>query len=352
MIDGINKNKSEKSYREIIMDSSSSLKDFATDRKKYKKKYILNEIVEEEDSLATITGRVVETLLFEPELFDERFYLSVCTKAPSAGMLDFVNALYKHTLEATDEKGNVTREFSDLCKDAYIDSGYKIALEAVLKKFIGTDNELYYREMREVKSRGLTVVTVNDVSNSEKIVEELKTNFVTEGIINLKNSGRWEVINQFQIEGYEVDGHSFKSMLDKIIADNLEKILYPKDLKCTWSVERFYEEYYLKRLSHIQAYLYYRALVWLTQQKGHKWYGYKVAPLDFIVCDSINYYNPLIYTLSESDMEDAYYGFEHKGRKYKGVKSLIEELQWCQKNDIWGITMNNYMNKGIVNIKG
>ncbi len=353
MIVGKNKNENELSYREILMDSSSSLKMFAENKRKYYKQYIEGiSQFDDDDNKAILIGKITETLLLEPEKFDDKFYLSVCMNSPTGLMLEFVNALYKHTIEATDEKGNILREFEEICKDAHIDSGFKITLDAVLKKFIGTDNEIFYREMREVKSRGLIVVTTQDIQNAEKIVEELKTNFVTEEIINLVNSNRWEVINQFQIEGYEVNEHLFKSMIDKCIADNKEKVIQGYDLKITWSVERFYEEYYLKRLAYIQAYLYYKALESLTHIIGHKWYGYRVEPLKFIVADSINYYNPLIYTLNDEDMDDAYLGFEHKGRKYKGVKSLIEELQWCQKNDIWGITMNNYMNKGIVNIKG
>jgi len=45
------------------MDSSSSLKDFSTDRKKYHKKYVLNEKVEDKDTAASVIGRLVETQL-------------------------------------------------------------------------------------------------------------------------------------------------------------------------------------------------------------------------------------------------------------------------------------------------
>jgi len=37
--------KTEAQYRAIYLDSSSSLKDFSMDRKKYHKKYILNEVM-------------------------------------------------------------------------------------------------------------------------------------------------------------------------------------------------------------------------------------------------------------------------------------------------------------------
>ena len=341
--------KTESSYRKINMDSSSSLKEFSLDKRKYYKKYIINEKTEDESSKAATIGRVVETLLLEPEEFDGRFYMSSCATSPTGLMLAFVEALYKHTEAVTNEDGEVTEEFEEICKSAYIESGFKIKIEAVLTKFIVSDAEIYYKEIREVRSKGLTVITTEDVQNSEKIVNELKNNFVTSKVINLVSDKRFTVNNQLQIEGYAVDGHLFKSMMDKIVIDHEERTINIYDLKCTWSVENFYEEYYLYRRSYIQAYLYYNAALSLTFEG--ELFGYKVEFPKFIVCDSINYYNPLIYVLSEKDMNDAYNGFEHKGRVYPGVKSLIEDLNWAIENNTWNIDRNNYLNNGIVNIK-
>jgi hypothetical protein len=345
------KAKTEKEYRAVPMDSSSSLKEFSVNRKKYHQKYILNERIEEEDSKASIIGRVVETLLLEPEEFDNRFYMSVCLSAPTGLMLAFVEALYKHTAAATDEFGNVNRPFADLFTDAYAESGFKIKPDAVLNKFQGSDAEIYYDELRKVRSKGLTVVTTEDVTNSEKIVTELKTNFVTSNIVNLVNSARYSVHNQFQIEGYEVDGHLFKSMMDKVIVDHEQRTVQIYDLKCVWAVEGFYEEYYLYRRAYIQAFLYYRAMQSLVNDESSDIYEYTVFPPEFIVCDSTNYYNPLIYTLTTDDLVEAYDGFEYKGRKYPGVGQLIKDLEWAVENDVWNISRENYINNGVVNIK-
>ena len=128
--------KTEALYRAKAIDSSSSLKDFSMDRKKYYRKYIMGETVEEKDNLAATMGRIVETLLMEPELFDDKFYMSACVSAPTGLMLSFIEALYKFTKEATDENGNVTRSFEDISKDAYAESGFKIKYDAVIAKFV------------------------------------------------------------------------------------------------------------------------------------------------------------------------------------------------------------------------
>jgi hypothetical protein len=338
--------KTEAQYRAVIMDSSSSLKEFSTNRKKYHKKYILNENVEEDDNKAATTGRVVETLLLEPEEFDNRFHMSIVTSAPTAMMLDFVEALYKHSAAATNEDGVLTRTFEDICKDAHVDSGFKISLDAVLKKFIGSDAEVYYKEIREVRSKGLTVVTTQDVENATKIVEELKTNDFIAPIVNLVNSARYEIYNQLQVEGYEVEGHLFKSMMDKVIIDHEKKLITVYDLKCTWSVENFYDEYYLYRRAYIQGYLYYFA----AKHKFASLESYNVLYPKFLVCDSTNYSAPLIYSMTMDSFDAAEKGFTYKGREYPGVKSIIEDLKWAIENDKWNISRENYLNNGIVKL--
>jgi len=344
--------KTEAQYRAVVMDSSSSLKDFSQDRKKYYKKYILGEKVEDKDTAAANMGRIVETLLMEPHLFDDKFYMSSCSSTPTGLMLDFVEALYRVTRDATDENGVVKTPMNELLEAAYRDSGFKIKYEAVITKFIGSDAEIYYNEIRTVRSKNLTVINTTEVSIAEKIVEQLRINTTTAPIVNLTNSSRYEIIDQMQVEGYTIDGHKFKSMLDKVVIDHDKKTIQPYDLKCTWSVENFYEEYYLYRRAYIQAFLYYNAMKYLAEDEASPHYGYKVEYLKFIVCDSTNYYQPLIYTLDDYDMINAYKGFILKERKYPGVQDLIAALSWCITTGTWTISHKNYLSNGVVNIKG
>lgn len=347
MIQG--QSKTEANYRAIQTDSSSSLKEFSMDRKKYYKRYVLGEHVEDKDNQAATIGRLVETLLLEPEQFDNRFYMSSCASTPTGLMLDFVEALYRATKQATDDFGVVTRTFDDLTRDAYVESGFKIKIEQVIAKFIGSDAEVYYNEIRKVRSQNLTVINNNDVTNSEKIVAELRNNDVTKEIVNLMSGVVHTVLNQYQVEEYVVDGHTFKSMFDKLVINHDKQTLQVFDLKCTWSVENFYDEYYLYRRAYIQAYLYYQATIHLANTN---WVGYTALLPSFIVCDSTNYYNPLIYTLTEEDMNDCYVGFEHKSRRYPGVEQLIKDLDWSLENGVWNMSRINYENNGLVNIKG
>jgi len=205
----------EKDYRALLADSSSSLKMFAEDRKKYFKRYVDLTPVTEERNQSVIVGNLVDCLLLEPEEFENKFHMSTVVKVPEGLMGAFVNSLFKQTLEYTNSEGELVKDFSEMCKDAYTESGFKIKLEAVLNKFVGTDAEIYYRELVEVESKGLTVVTLQDVTNAENIVTELKSNFATAEIVNQETDNRWQVFNQLKVEGVEIDGLKVKAMMDK-----------------------------------------------------------------------------------------------------------------------------------------
>jgi hypothetical protein len=62
----------------------------------------------------------------------------------------------------------------------------------------------------------------------------------------------------------------------------------------------------------------------------------------------------LIFTIKQCEklLKDAYEGFEHKNRKYAGVKELIEDLKWALANNTWNISKQNYLSNGLVNIRG
>ncbi len=342
--------KTEESYRAIVRDSSSSLKEFSMDRKKYYRKYILGEKIEDEESKAATMGRLVETKLMEPELFDEKFYLSTCQSTPTGLMLDFVEALYKHMQESINDEGEMTREFIDIAQDAYKDSGFKIKYEAVMAKFVGSEAEDYFDEIMLVRRKGLTVVSIKDVANAEKIVEALQTSINTAPIVNQTRTSRFDVYNQLQVEDYQVHGHKFKSMMDKVIVDHDLKTIQVYDLKCTWSVEGFFREYYLYRRAYIQAFLYWHAAHFHFKELVDQ--GYRVEYPQFIVCDSTNYLHPLVYKLETVDMVEAREGFTYDNKKYPGVLDTINDLKWAIENDTWNISRKNHLSQGIVNIKG
>jgi hypothetical protein len=80
-------------------------------------------------------------------------------------------------------------------------------------------------------------------------------------------------------------------------------------------------------------------------------YGdYEILLPKFIVCDSTNYANPLVYEMTQDSMNNALDGFEYKGREYPGVAQLIGDLKWTLDNDVWNISRENYLSNGVVKL--
>lgn len=339
----------EAEYRALDYNSSSSLKDFALDRKKYYRKHVLGERIKEKPNPAADMGRLVETLLMEPERFDDMFFMSSCVKIPGAMLGDFIYKLAELVAENSDKEGF---DFETVAREAYVFAKFKIKFETVLAKLEDPENKLYYEECLKVEHLGMTMVTVQQIENAERIVESLRTTPQTSALCNLEDGERYEVVNQMKIQDYVIDGMRLKSMLDKVIIDHVDKVVLIYDLKCTWSVEAFHKDYYLYRRSYIQAYLYREAVRYMAATDPDcSFHGYTVQPTSFIVCDSINYFQPLVYTLSEADMLEAYDGFVHQYKEYAGVKQIIEECKWAMDNDRWDISKRNFEMGGVINIK-
>ena len=346
----------EKDYRALKFNSSSSLKDFSTDRRKYYRRHILGEIIKEKPDKASNMGRIVETLLMEPHRFDDEFFMSSLVTVPGGMLGDFIWNLSEEVGKFSGGDEYIADHLDDgvfeaFARKAYTKAGFKIKFETVIKKLDDPNNGLYYKECLQVNASNMTMVTPQDITNAEQIVAELKSNPITSTIVNLETNEEYSVYNQLKIVDFKVCGMSCKSMLDKLIVDHKKKEVIIYDLKCTWSVESFYREYYLFRKAFIQAFVYYRAVCDLSSDPSSEFYGYKVLPTKFIVCDSINYYSPLIYELSEADLMEAEEGFTYNGREYVGVRQIVEDLSWALISDRWTISRKNLNKHGVLNIK-
>lgn len=336
----------ERTYRALDALSQSMIKDFYDDRKLFHRKYILVEDVQEETSREMKMGTLVDCQYFTPAEFEEKFSLSTCSERPTGKMLDFVSALARHTKAATDDEGIMREEFIAIARLAHLDSGFKWGLERVLKDFSGGEAELFYQELCVALVTGKIVVTAADIEHANRIVTSLRTSEFT-SFLNNEGGGDIDVYHQLAISGFVVEGRPFKALLDRLEVNHRDRYLQPWDLKATWAVETFYENYYLKLKGYLQAGTYDLACTYLRNQE---YSGYEVRPMKFIVCDNVNYYNPLIYELSQQDLVDSWQGFTHRGRSYKGLIELVRDLNWHMDNNVWNMSRQNYENRGRVSL--
>lgn len=337
----------ERQYRTIESLSQSDIKLFAENRRKFYKKYILKENVEEETSKAMVMGNLIDCLLLTPEDFDNKFIMSTCSEIPTAKMLDFCDNLYKVSMEDVAEDGTITTDFMDRAQRAYTLTGYKIALSRVMGDFIGKEPENYFNEIISSRPRGLNVISTQDIENATRVVTALRTSQFTAPILNVPDTNEMDFLNQFPLTEFFLDGISCKGLVDRLEINHEEKFIQPWDLKAVWAVEDFYYEYYLRRKGYLQAAMY---DLGCTNLRNLEYPGYEVRPMKLIVCDTINFYDPLIYELSHQDILDGIKGFNHNNREYKGLQELVGDIKWHTENQIWGMSKENYLNNGRVQV--
>lgn len=339
-------------YRKMDRLSASDLRLFITDKKKFFKKHIekADEDEDEEYNRSFLIGDIVHCKLLEPDEFDNKFFMSICSEPPTGLMLKFTEALVKYTRIYTDEEGVVTVNFEEIAKEAYKEAGFKWTFPIVLEKFKGSNAETYYQELRESRVNGKKVVTLSDINIADAVVNTLKTHEFTRSIVNEVSTEDVIILHETQLL-FEYGGFELKSMLDKIRIDKKAKTVQIYDYKVVWDNQRFYREYYLYRRADIQGFLYWRAAI-QALKADFDLGDYEFLPPIFIVADSTNFYAPILFKMSMDDLHNSEFGWtdENNGRVYKGVNEILEELMWHNENGSWGETPKLREQNGIVPI--
>lgn len=343
----IKEQKDVKEYRKIPRLSQSDLKLYVENRKKFYKKVILREPVEEDESDAINIGNLVDVMLTDDENFEHYFYITSAPK-PTGQMLIFIKNLEHITKASLGEDGECTLSFKERSEEAYeqlrIGNGGK--LRDKYSTFIANFEEWtgYYKELMECSNR--QVVTPEEVELSGRIVNALKTSANTAGVINAVSVDDMDVYNKCAIL-FTYMGKEFKGELDKFIVDHKNKVIRPYDIKTTGFVEWWISKY-LENKYYLQTGMYRIALRAWADENGYE--DYEIGYMQFVCADSINYYKPLIYSTNSDNYEDALNGFSINNRNYKGINQIIDDLNLSEEMGEWGISADNMRNNGHVNI--
>jgi hypothetical protein len=352
----------EQQYRNLDIDSYSSLKLFIEDRKKYYRKFIIREPVKEEESPSTIFGSLVDCLKFTPEVFEERYALAVA-QPPTGQYGKFVDQLMRVTLRSLNEAGEITRELEDMMLDAYNEVKHdrdgnvvdfkRDSFEVVKNKFIGSNLEIHYRQLRE--AYGKTIIEASNLENAQAVVRELNSNPITRDIMTCRSDQRFTVYSQFPIVGlmpgsYTQNGDfPLKCLIDRLIVDHEEKVIRIYDLKTVWDNEGEFLHNYFKYKYYIQMALYFYLVVqWKYRQEEIK--DYNVLYPQFIAVDSSNYKSPLIYSTDVTNYDQGMNGFTIRGKYYPGVLKAVQDLIWHKESGIWTISKDAHLAGGKVKI--
>jgi len=304
-------------------------------------------LVDDPQSSAISLGSAVDILLTEPERFDEKIYTMTASKPTSEMMLKFT-ATYLVT-------GDKER--------AHNDSGYKVSLDATMKKF-EKEGKAYYDALQAAGER--QILDAEDRFKANQIVTTLKSNpftkkyFVPEDGVELIFQPRilWDLMYYSKLDGKSTSVPA-KSMLDVIRIDHNNKVIQPVDLKT--GAESFMKSFWRWRRD-LQGAMYTTATYKAIEEDS----GYTVDNVRFVFADTNLYYPPRIYKMTDNDVhvgtqgklqrtfnnysETPSFGYLKDNYKVKGYAQLAAELEWHQKMDKWEYSYDLYQTNGEVDI--
>lgn len=340
-------------YRKIDALSASDIKLFNKDRIAFYHQKILGEKRKEKSSDSLVLGTLIDFVLSDckgswqefEQNFDDKFIL-LSVKKGTGQLFLLADLLYEYTFRDMDEEGNITSSFSNRFEEAFDrlqkeDKFKGKKVEWALEQFKDSDAEIYFSE--NLKAIDKLAVDEWMLTKCKNIVENVliddNVKYLFEKQENVKNLGKY-------IVEWEYKGLKAKSELDNLTINHNTKEVIITEIKSTWDSGDF-EKTYLKLRYDLAAIYYYKAIQYTFQVLQ----DYTIK-FQFLVIDtSPQGLRPLIYKVSDIDLNKAEFGFKTKsGYYYKGLEELVDEILWCQETQNWRISKNAYEQKSVLNL--
>jgi len=312
---------------------------------RYFRKYKEREL-EEYKSRALDIGSAIHCYILRPMDFNEEFFTS--DVVPVGGMMGvFIETIV--AIEKDDFNGldglSVESTLDDIYCLAHETAGFKTKIETVIKNFEKSDNQDYYKLLKD--HYGMIHLTDKEFSivvncrNSimyHKLCNDL---FVDTPLDNRLTFNEKELNFSTDGTGFELEHNSYKikSIIDRLIIDRDNNVIYLIDLKTTSSSVYNFEGSYRK-------YKYYRQLALYKQAMSYVCEKLKLNLADFVIkcyivaVQTTGLNECVVYEPSEKDLK--------KGEKE--IDSLLERLVWHCEKDSWDYPREYYESNSVVEI--
>lgn len=281
-------------------------------------------------------GKSLDCLITSPELWVEEFSV-IDIDRPTGKMNTFIHNLPNHI-----SRTSAINEY----KDAYEKADYKINIEKVVS-YLWDDprNRQFFLKKKVIGSKLLlTKSEYKDVLSAKR---ELERN---EKFIKwFRSSDTLRVETQKPIY-FKYRGIDCKGLLDSLVWDDTNKIVYPVDLKSTGKPTIFFEQSFIQYGYFRQAAFYTEAVHQYLQENN---LYYTIYPFQFVVVEIKEYpkMGPIIWETSEKDIDCGMNGGFIKDTFYKGINQLIDDYKWHKEHDLWEYTREVYLANQILKLK-
>lgn len=275
-------------------------------------------------------GDATDILLLTPEKFNKKYIVSD-VKQPSGQVLKLAEECFEKNVD------NIF-DIKDIANQENLGK-YFGNTKDLEKREKNWNNDLFFDYLKFLKSsKNKIIITIEEHEDVQQAVNILKEHLFTKNIFNSDNG--LTHYNQLAV-GFKYKGFRYKILLDKVIVDHKNKIVYPFDLKTQGDSLFSFRRKIKKYRYDIQSSLYKHGLQQL-------FIDYEIKDFKDIVYSFLEK-KPLIYNMS-------YYhdisrdGYVHDKNFYKGWLQLSSDFKWHVKTDLWEYPKEVYDNNGEVYI--
>lgn len=277
-----------------------------------------------------VIGGAVDTLLTQPETFNDKYYVSSVEKKPSDVVKSIIHQVYdslsKEDLENFEEytveilQGCIDHDYCPTFKD-----------ETRIKKVLEFKD--YWNEL--IDSEGKTMLSLEESDVITKIVKNISESPLAKYFKPNEAPNGVDIQLQLPIL-FEIDDIGCKALLDIVIFDHNNKTITPIDLKTMSGNIIDFPKSVKQRGYMIQAAWYTEALKQMC--KNIAMANYKIENFCFIVASTTEDQPPVMFQCTDKLLEEGKHGREEvviegiKFNRVKGYLDLIDDYKWYIDN--------------------
>ena len=356
----------------------------------WKKRYIDDNRDDDKDTESFTMGSLVDTLLFTPELLNDRFYKGK-EKLPSEAIAWIVREYFATIIEKnkqieennkslpveemyipldlTTPHENLLLKITDNCPDKDKDGSIKYGwqnnwkAETRIKHIVEKGSE-YFEYIKAANGRkiiseqqNLQAIEIRDILVKD---ENVRDYFIpsenNELLFQLEIYSYYDFHDELSTDYYNITNVPIKGALDIVKINHKEKTVQIIDFKTSQSAYNFIDS--IKHYGYDQQLSYYNFLLerHLRDNNIYKGYIFK-NPINIVIdfTDKI----PYIYEYTDEDMYYARYGtrelltniftnFKIPIRVKQGWQNILDEICWHYVSNQWDKPKEMYLNKKII----
>lgn len=314
-------------YREIDKESQSDLKKLLKHPKDYLDAKERRKLVDEPQPEWAILGNLIEFLTLDEDTnFDDVY--CILNTVPTDKIKQIVEYIYNEVTGLDVVPSSLLNKYDPsiilvACDDIEYQPKWKP--ETRIKKVV-EEGASYFKTL--IESTEKTIISQNLYNRAITCKMTLLSHPYIKEIILHKDS-----ISKYVIE-WELDGIEMKSEIDHMVKDDVNKIIYPYDLKSTGKPVYKFKDSFIEYGYDFQDVVYQKALKMAFPD-------YDIKPVTFLVCETNSTRMPLMFQASPEIRKNA----------VANVKECIARLKFHTERSQWDYPMEHYVSNGLITIK-